>query len=143
MPQWKKVMFQSHTQTQVIWKEILDINHQHLLENALKDLLSGIRFFTNCINNELLISAGYRRRKAEHICTDFLVPEIVDYKTALKDNTQVLATYNIHKGNKSSKKFKLINICIAFTIKPKESIDLRVGSMLLERQCFIDIDPKP
>ena len=103
-------------------------------------------------NNGPLISAGYRR-KAEHTCTDFLVPETVDYKTALKGNPlsclttmydrsvigecyfpedlekcedyvfwlnilkrgfvakgnpQVLATYNIHKGSKSSKKFKLI-----------------------------------
>lgn len=32
-----------------------------------------------------LISAGYRR-KAKHTCTDFLVPEIVDYKKALKGN---------------------------------------------------------
>ena len=32
-----------------------------------------------------LISAGYRR-KAEHTCTDFLVPEEVDYKKALKGN---------------------------------------------------------
>lgn len=32
-----------------------------------------------------LISSGYRR-KAKHTCTDFLVPEIVDYKTALKGN---------------------------------------------------------
>lgn len=99
-----------------------------------------------------LISAGYRR-KAEHTCTDFCVPDEVDYKTALKGNPlsclttmydrsvigecyfpedlekcedyvfwlnilkrgfvakgnpQVLATYNIHKGSKSSKKFKLI-----------------------------------
>ena len=99
-----------------------------------------------------LISAGYRR-KAEHTCTDFLVPEEVDYKTALKGNPlsclttmydrevigdrlfpenlikcedyvfwldilkdgyvakgnpNVLATYVIHKGSKSSNKFKLI-----------------------------------
>lgn len=32
-----------------------------------------------------LISSGYRR-KAKHTCTDFLVPEIVDYKSALKGN---------------------------------------------------------
>ena len=32
-----------------------------------------------------LISAGYRRQ-AEHTCTDFMVPENVDYKTALKGN---------------------------------------------------------
>ena len=32
-----------------------------------------------------LISAGYRR-KAEHTCTDFFVPEKVDYNTALKGN---------------------------------------------------------
>ena len=30
-----------------------------------------------------LISSGYRR-KAKHTCTDFLVPEIVDYKIALR-----------------------------------------------------------
>ena len=32
-----------------------------------------------------LISAGYRR-KAKHTCTDFLVPDEVDYKKALKGN---------------------------------------------------------
>ncbi len=32
-----------------------------------------------------LTSSGYRR-KAKHTCTDFLVPEIVDYKTALSGN---------------------------------------------------------
>lgn len=32
-----------------------------------------------------LISSGYRR-KAKHTCTDFLAPEIVDYKTALRGN---------------------------------------------------------
>lgn len=32
-----------------------------------------------------LISSGYRR-KAKHTCTDFLVPEAVDYKTALRGN---------------------------------------------------------
>lgn len=32
-----------------------------------------------------LISIGYRR-KAKHTCTDFLVPEAVDYKTALRGN---------------------------------------------------------
>lgn len=32
-----------------------------------------------------LISAGYRR-KAEHTCTDFYVPDSVDYKKALKGN---------------------------------------------------------
>lgn len=32
-----------------------------------------------------LISAGYRR-KAKHTCTDFFVPEKVDYKKALKGN---------------------------------------------------------
>lgn len=32
-----------------------------------------------------LISSGYRR-KAKHTCTDFLVPETVDYKTALRGN---------------------------------------------------------
>lgn len=32
-----------------------------------------------------LTSSGYRR-KAKHTCTDFLVPEIVDYKTALRGN---------------------------------------------------------
>lgn len=32
-----------------------------------------------------LISSGYRR-KAKHTCTDFLVPEIVDYKTTLRGN---------------------------------------------------------
>jgi len=32
-----------------------------------------------------LISAGYRR-KAKHTCTDFFVPEEVDYKKALKGN---------------------------------------------------------
>lgn len=32
-----------------------------------------------------LISAGYRR-KAEHTCTDFFVPEETDYKKALKGN---------------------------------------------------------
>lgn len=35
--------------------------------------------------NGPLISSGYRR-KAKHTCTDFLVPEIVDYKTALSGN---------------------------------------------------------
>ncbi len=99
-----------------------------------------------------LISAGYRR-KAQHTCTDFLVPDEVDYKKALKGNPlsclttmydkdvigevffpedinrpedyvfwlnilktgiiakgnpQVLATYNIISGSKSSNKFKLI-----------------------------------
>lgn len=103
-------------------------------------------------DNGPLISAGYRRQ-AEHTCTDFLVPENVDYKTALKGNPlsclttmfdrsiitddlfpedlmkcedyvfwlnilkrgyvakgnqNVLATYNVHAGSKSSKKFKLI-----------------------------------
>ena len=32
-----------------------------------------------------LISAGYRR-KAKHTCTDFFVPDEVDYKKALKGN---------------------------------------------------------
>lgn len=32
-----------------------------------------------------LISSGYRR-KVKHTCTDFLVPKIVDYKTALRGN---------------------------------------------------------
>lgn len=32
-----------------------------------------------------LISAGYRR-KAKHTCTDFFVPDVVDYKKALKGN---------------------------------------------------------
>ncbi len=32
-----------------------------------------------------LTFSGYRR-KAKHTCTDFLVPEIVDYKTALSGN---------------------------------------------------------
>lgn len=32
-----------------------------------------------------LISSGYRR-KAKHACAGFLVPEIVDYKTALRGN---------------------------------------------------------
>lgn len=32
-----------------------------------------------------LMSSGYRR-KAKHTCTDFLVPEIVDYKIALRGN---------------------------------------------------------
>jgi teichuronic acid biosynthesis glycosyltransferase TuaG len=32
-----------------------------------------------------LISSGYRR-KAKHTCADFLVPEIVDYKSALRGN---------------------------------------------------------
>lgn len=99
-----------------------------------------------------LISAGYRR-KAKHTCTDFFVPEKVDYKKALKGNPlsclttmydrsiigdvffpedidrpedyvfwlnilkkgiiaqgnpNVLATYNIMEGSKSSNKFKLI-----------------------------------
>lgn len=99
-----------------------------------------------------LISAGYRR-KAQHTCTDFFVPDEVDYKKALKGNplsclttmydrdvigdvffpedidrpedyvfwlnilktgiiakgnSQVLATYNIMNGSKSSNKFKLI-----------------------------------
>jgi len=99
-----------------------------------------------------LISAGYRR-KAQHTCTDFMVPEEVDYKLALKGNPlsclttmydrevigelyfpedlmkcedyvfwltilkrgivakgnqQVLATYNIIEGSKSSNKLKLI-----------------------------------
>ena len=99
-----------------------------------------------------LISAGYRR-KAKHTCTDFFVPDEVDYKKALKGNPlsclttmydrnavgevffpenidrpedyvfwlnilkkgfvtrgnpNVLATYNIIKGSKSSNKFKLI-----------------------------------
>ncbi len=36
-------------------------------------------------NNGPLISSGYRR-KAEHSCTDFYVPESVDYKKALKGN---------------------------------------------------------
>ena len=35
--------------------------------------------------NPPLVSAGYRR-KAKHSCTDFLVPDIIDYKTALKGN---------------------------------------------------------
>ena len=35
--------------------------------------------------NGPLISAGYRR-KAEHTCTDFYVPEETDYKKALKGN---------------------------------------------------------
>lgn len=99
-----------------------------------------------------LISAGYRR-KAKHTCTDFFVPDEVDYKKALKGNPlsclttmydksiigdvlfpenidrpedyvfwlnilktgivakgnpQVLATYNIVNGSKSSNKIKLI-----------------------------------
>ena len=99
-----------------------------------------------------LISAGYRR-KAKHTCTDFVVPDEVDYKKALKGNPlsclttmydksiigdvffpedidrpedyvfwlnilktgivakgnpQVLATYNIMNGSKSSNKIKLI-----------------------------------
>lgn len=99
-----------------------------------------------------LISAGYRR-KAKRTCTDFFVPDEVDYKKALKGNPlsclttmydrdvigevffpenidrpedyvfwlnilkkgfiargnpNVLATYNIVKGSKSSNKFKLI-----------------------------------
>lgn len=103
-------------------------------------------------DNGPLISAGYRRQ-AKHTCTDFMVPEVVDYQTALrgnplsclttmydrtiigddlfpedlkkcedyvfwlnilkrgfvaKGNQYVLATYNIHKGSKSSSKFKLI-----------------------------------
>ena len=99
-----------------------------------------------------LISAGYRRQ-AKHTCTDFYVPDFVDYKLALKGNPlsclttmydrsvigevffpenikkaedyvfwlyilrkgfiaygnhNILATYNIIKGSKSSNKFKLI-----------------------------------
>lgn len=102
--------------------------------------------------NGPLISASYRR-KAEHTCTDFIVPKSTDYKTALKGNPlsclttmydksvigevyfrenikkaedyvfwldilkkgyvakgnqQVLATYIIHAGSKSSNKLKLI-----------------------------------
>ena len=103
-------------------------------------------------DNGPLISAGYRRQ-TEHTCTDFFVPEEVDYKKALKGNPlsclttmynreiigkryfpenllkcedyvfwlnilkegyvakgnpNVLATYVIHEGSKSRKKFKLI-----------------------------------
>lgn len=36
-------------------------------------------------NNGPLISAGYRR-KTKHTCTDFFVPDEVDYKKALKGN---------------------------------------------------------
>ena len=36
-------------------------------------------------DNGPLISAGYRR-KAEHTCTDFFVPDVVDYKLDLKGN---------------------------------------------------------
>ena len=36
-------------------------------------------------DNGPLISAGYRR-KAKHTCTDFFVPDEVDYKKALKGN---------------------------------------------------------
>ena len=36
-------------------------------------------------NNGPLISAGYRR-KAQHTCTDFFVPDEVNYKKALKGN---------------------------------------------------------
>lgn len=102
--------------------------------------------------NGPIISAGYRR-KAKHTCTDFFVPDVVDYKKALKGNPlsclttmydreaigercfpedlmkcedyvfwldilkegytargnpKVLATYVIHEGSKSRKKFKLI-----------------------------------
>lgn len=99
-----------------------------------------------------LVTASYRRQ-TEQSCTDFCVPKIVDYKTALKGNPlsclttmydrtvigdvffpedidkpedyvfwlsmlkrgfvcignpEVLATYNIHSGSKSSNKLKLI-----------------------------------
>lgn len=36
-------------------------------------------------NNGPIISAGYRR-KTDKTCTDFFVPDVVDYKTALKGN---------------------------------------------------------
>ena len=44
----------------------------------------------------------------------------------------MLATYNIHKGNKSSKKFKLIKYMYRVYKKPKGSTGLRVVSMLLD-----------
>ncbi len=103
-------------------------------------------------DNGPLISAGYRR-KTDKTCTDFYVPDVVDYKLDLKGNPisclstmydrsvigdvyfpediekpedyvfwlnilkrgfvckgnhEILATYIIHSGSKSSNKFKLI-----------------------------------
>ena len=119
--------------------DLLDPNYLECQLNFMKE-------------NGPLISAGYRR-KAQRTCTDFFVPEEVDYKKALKGNPlsclttmydkdvvgevffpedinrpedyvfwlnilksgivakgnpQVLATYNIVGGSKSSNKFKLI-----------------------------------
>lgn len=103
-------------------------------------------------NNGPIISSGYRR-KAEKTCTDFYVPNTVNYKQILcgdplsclttmydksvigdrfflesvkkredyiffldilkdgyiaKGNHEILATYNIRKGSKTSKKIRLI-----------------------------------
>ena len=128
-------------------KYITFLDSDDLLDsNYLENQLDFIK------ENGPLISAGYRR-KAKHTCTDFLVPDEVDYKLALKGNPlsclttmydrsvvgelyfpedlmkcedyvfwltilktgivakgnpNVLATYNILEGSKSSNKFKLI-----------------------------------
>lgn len=111
-----------------------------------------------------IVSAGYRR-KAKHTCTNFFVPDKVDYALALKGNPlsclttmydrsiigevyfpenlnkcedyvfwlnilkkgivaygnpNVLATYNIVEGSKSSNKFKLIKYMYTVYHKTQE-----------------------
>lgn len=128
-------------------KYITFLDSDDILDNDYLEL--QIKFMEE---NGPLISASYRR-KAEHTCTDFIIPKLTDYKTALKGNPlsclttmydksvigeiyfrenikkaedyvfwldilkkgyvakgnqQVLATYIIHAGSKSSNKFKLI-----------------------------------
>ena len=131
----------------VTGKYITFLDSDDLLDNNyLEEQLYFIK------NNGPLISSGYRRH-TDKSCTNFLVPDFVDYKTALKGNPisclstmydkeaigeryfpedllkcedyvfwlsilkdgfvcrgnpEVLATYNIHSGSKSSNKYKLI-----------------------------------